>query len=271
MKNLLEKWKRFSKEETRRFLKFLAFPLVVIILIIVVVLFDKSGKVDTNESAAVSASVESSASVDESKETESEKLEIKLEKESIPKIHDLMEDYFKARRTCDIKAFSKVYGGAFSKEELNELADTMEEEVKFYQNFENLECYLAPGVTDGEYLVYAKVDIKFRQAETLAPSLIICYAKISSDGNYYLVANTNDKQSQYIEDVNQSEQVDALIKEVNQHLDQVLKSDKYLLAVYHILMDKKPEQEGIDESESTNESQVTETTVAESSSKSDNS
>lgn len=82
-----------------------------------------------------------------------------------------MEAYFKARKTCDLEALSTVYGNTSSEEILNEQSVRMEEEVKFYQSFENLVCYTAPGVDDGDYVVYARFDIKFRQAETLAPSM----------------------------------------------------------------------------------------------------
>lgn len=259
MKDLLEKWKKFSKEETRRFLIFLSIPLVVIILMIVIVLVDKPNKQGTKGTEEVLASVESSAAVDKSKETEPEKVEITLKKEAVPKIHDLMEAYFKARRTCDTKALSNVYGETSSKEELNAQGVKLEEEVKFYQDYKNLECYTAPGIANGDYLVYAKFDIQFRQAETLAPSLIVCYAKTSADNNYYLVANTNEEQSKYMEEANKSDQVQAMAKEVNHKLEQALQSDDNLMAVYHTLMDQKEEPEGTDESNSSEENTTQET------------
>jgi hypothetical protein len=105
-------------------------------------------------------------------------------------------------------------------------------------------------VEEGDYLVYTRFDVKFRQAESLAPSLIVCYAKKNSNGTYYLVADTDKKQSELMEEANRSDEVQKLAKEVNESLDQALKSDENLLAVYHTLMNQKDETEESTEAES---------------------
>ncbi|WP_024291690.1 hypothetical protein [Lacrimispora indolis] len=236
MKDLIEKWKKSSKEETRRLLKILAIPLAVIILIFAVVILDEPEQAG-NDSDHVSAEAT------ESTAAEPEEKEITLQEETIPAIHDLMEAYFKARKTCDLEALSTVYGNTSSEEILNEQSVRMEEEVKFYQSFENLVCYTAPGVDDGDYVVYARFDIKFRQAETLAPSMVVCYAKTAADGSCYLVADISPEQSEFMKKANQSEAVQGQAKEVNDGLEKALKSDENLLAVYHTLMDEKEEPE----------------------------
>lgn len=242
MKDLIEKWKKVSKEEIRRLLKFLFFPLAAVILIFAVIVLDKPEQTG-NDSANVSTeAVDPSAGEAEGTPSESAK-EITLQEEAIPAIHDLMEAYFKARKTCDIEALSKVFGNTYSEEVMREQGARMEEEVKFYQSFENLVCYTATGLDDGDYVVYARFDIKFRQAETLAPSMVVCYVKTAADGSYYLVADTSTEQSGFMERANQSEAVQKQAKEVNGGLENALKSDENLLAVYHILMDEKEEPE----------------------------
>ncbi|WP_349944455.1 hypothetical protein ABFV83_13135 [Lacrimispora sp. BS-2] len=237
MKDLFEKWKKCSKEDGRRLLKFLFFPLAAIILIFAVIVLDKPQQTGNNPAnvSTVDSSAESTAST--------AKKEITLQEEAIPAIHDLMEAYFKARKTCDIEALSKVYGNTYSEEELRDQGTRMEEEVKFYQSFENLVCYTVPGVDEGEYVVYARFDIKFRQAETLAPSLVVCYVKTAADGSYYLVSDTSEEQSEFMEGANKSDAVQKQAKEVNNGLENALKSDENLLAVYHILMDEKEDPE----------------------------
>ncbi|WP_077612027.1 hypothetical protein [Clostridium sp. Marseille-P2415] len=271
MKDLLEKWKKGSKEETKRVLKFLAIPLIAIVLIIVVVILDKPGQ-EGKEPENVSAAAKGSPAGDEEGTAkEPVKADFTLQEEAIPEIHDLMEAYFKARETCDADALSKVYGGTCTQEQLNDQSAKMEEEVKFYQSFENLVCYTAPGVEDGDYVVYARFDIKFRQAETLAPSLIVCYAKTAADGGRYLVADTSAEQSQYMEEANRSDGVQAMAKEVNDGLEKALKSDENLLAVYHILMDGTEEPEGTDNAPGTEADSAEETeAVPDSGSEPDN-
>ena len=184
MKDLLEKWKTVLKGKNGKFLKLLFIPLIVIVLMIAVIILDKPGQEGRDKEEGVPTATDSSASpAEESGGQGAVKPEIKLQDEAVPEIHDLMEAYFKARRTCDIEALSTVYGGTSSSEELNGQLARLEEEVKFYQSFENLVCYTAPGEEDGDYVIYARFDIKFRQAETLAPSLIVCYGKTAADGS----------------------------------------------------------------------------------------
>ncbi|MEY8352944.1 hypothetical protein AALB39_06230 [Lachnospiraceae bacterium 54-53] len=267
MKDLLEKWMKNSKEETRRFLKFLSVPLIVIVLMIVVVILDKTGQEGKDTESTLTTEEGTPAEA----EKETGKAEITLQKEAVPEIHELMEAYFKARKTCDVEALSEVYGGTFTQEELSEQSARMEEEVKFYQDFQNIVCYTAPGAEDGDYLVYARFDIKFRQAETLAPSLIVCYANTAADGSVYLTAGTSPEQTGYMDEANQSEEVQAMAEEVNDGLEKALKSDENLLAVYHILMDEKEESEGTDDPAGSSESQAEETeTVSESESEPEN-
>ena len=250
MKDLLEKWKTVLKGKNEKYLKLLFIPLIVIALMIAVIILDKPGQDGRDKEESVPVATESSASpAEESGGQGAVKPEIKLQKEAVPEIHDLMEAYFKARKTCDIEALSKVYGGTSSSEELNGQLARLEEEVKFYQSFENLVCYTAQGEEDGDYVIYARFDIKFRQAETLAPSLIVCYGKTAADGSVYLVNGVTKEQSQYMEDANQSDQVQAMAKEVNSSLEKALKSDENLLAVYHTLMDEKEVPETAESSE----------------------
>jgi hypothetical protein len=247
MKHLLEKWKNGTMDVLKRYWKFLAIPLVVIILMITVVILDKPGQ---GEKDLSSKTGNSSVGAEDNGSGEVPKAEIVLKKDAVPEIKELMEAYFKARKTCDKEALSAVYGGISPAEELNQQITRMEEEVKFYQDYENLVCYTAPGSEEGDLLVYTRFDVKFRQAESLAPSLIVCYAKKNADGAYYLVAETDKKQSELMEEANQSDEVQKLAKEVNESLDKALKSDENLLAVYHTLMNQEEETGESSESES---------------------
>ncbi|WP_097005624.1 hypothetical protein [Lacrimispora amygdalina] len=231
MKDLIGKWKGM-KEETRRFLKFLAIPLVAVILIMTVVVLDKTGQTG-KEPETVSAKAEGSPS--ESTSGQPQKVKVALQKDAVPEVNDLMKSYFNARKSCDKDALSQVYGGNTGEESLDQLLSRMEEEVKFYQSFDNLVCFTTPGIADGDYVVYVRFDIKFRQAETMAPSLIVCYAKTAPDGSCYLAADNSSEESEFMEEVNHSEEVQKMAKEVNEGLEKALKSDENLLAVYNAL------------------------------------
>lgn len=231
MKDLLEKCKAWFK--------LLAIPLAVVILLIIVVLLDKPGQKDGSGGEEGTPAATESSAFPSGVNGGAGKQEFKLQKEAVPEIHDLMEAYFRARRTCDAEALSDIYGGTAGKEELDSQLARLEEEAKFYQDFVNLVCYTASGTEDGDYIIYARFDIKFRQAETLAPSLVVCYGKTAADGSIYLVSDITGEQSEYMEEANESGQVQTIAEEVNGSLEKALKSDENLLAVYHMLLDEK--------------------------------
>lgn len=270
MKNLSEK-KKGSAEETRRVLKFMTLPLIAIVLMIVIVVLDKpedsSEKASETLAEVTSAAKEPDNTQEESQTAETKEPVITLEEEAVPEIHDLMEAYFKARRTCDVEAFSEIYGGTCGQDILHAQRVKMEEEVKFYQSFNNLVCYTTPGLFEGDYVVYAKYDIKFRQADTLAPSMIVVYASTAGDGSIYLTAQTSEEQLAYLTKVNQSEQAQNLAAEVNRNLSEALKADENLLAVYRTLVvdtdESREEGETQDSSSAASESQDNETKPSE--------
>lgn len=241
MKDLLKKGREGFTEETRRILKFLAIPLAVLILMAVIVVMDKPVKESTKDTEAV---LQSTEALEETKEQQGEEekkemAELTL-KEASTEVKDVLEAYFKARRTCDTELLKSLYGDTCSQEKLHNERIRMEEEVKFYQSFDNLICYTAPGLLEGDAVVYARFDIKFRQADTLAPSMIVCYVKTNADGAVYLVAEPDAEQSAFLEETNRSSAVQAMAKEVNESLTAALESDENLLAVYHTLTDGEP-------------------------------
>ncbi len=249
MKDLLEKWNKKLTAETRRFLKFMSIPLAAVLLIVLIIVLDQSVP-EQGMSGNVGTETQSQLPENESGEVTPQEpvtVDFTLQEEAVPEVHDLLETYFKARKTCDPELLDEVYGGTYSQDQIREQIARMEEEVKFYRGFENLICYTIPGAKEGEYLVYAKFDIMFRQADTLAPSLILCYAKAAEDGTYYLVGDVNQAQSKYMEEANQSEAVQAMAKEVNESFEKALKSDENLLAVYHTLTDEVDETDEIEE------------------------
>ncbi|MDU4975108.1 MAG: hypothetical protein E6X19_20590, partial [Hungatella hathewayi] len=178
MKDLLENLKkRLADEETVRYLKFMVIPLVVIILIIVIVAADRP-QGEEGESTADSSQMEirTAETTEEEKTGDTEDTVYHLE-EAGDEIRSLMEAYFKARRTCDINGLADVYGDSASPEELREESLRMEEEVKYYQSYSDIACYSVNGPVEHSLVVYTRFNIKFRQSDTVAPSLFACFVK----------------------------------------------------------------------------------------------
>ena len=237
MKDLLENLKkRLADEETVRYLKFMVIPLVVIILIIVIVAADRP-QGEEGESTADSSQMEirTAETTEEEKTGDTEDTVYHLE-EAGDEIRSLMEAYFKARRTCDINGLADVYGDSASPEELREESLRMEEEVKYYQSYSDIACYSVNGPVEHSLVVYTRFNIKFRQSDTVAPSLFACFVKRAPEEGAYMAR------------VNESEAVQRMAEEVNVSLRAALETDSNLLAVYNTLMNGE-EQTGGGESE----------------------
>lgn len=241
MKDLLENVKRrLAEEETARYLKFMAIPLIAVVLIIVIVAADKPQENGGIEETAVSQS-ETNPVGETEEETEAAEEAVYHLEEAGEEIVGLMEAYFKARRTCDADGLSDVYGGSASPEELREEGLRMEEEVKYYQSYSDLSCYRVNGPTEDSLVVYTRFNIKFRQSDTMAPSLFACLVKRGEDGSYHMMAGISPEEGAYMAEVNESEDVQSMAGEVNTELRAALESDSNLLAVYNELMSGKAE------------------------------
>ena len=247
MKDLLENLKkRLADEETIRYLKFMVIPLVVIILIIVIVVADRPQGEEGESTEAVSQiEIGTAEATEEEKTGDTEDTVYHLE-EAGEEIRSLMEAYFKARRTCDINGLAEVYGDSASPEELREEGLRMEEEVKYYQSYNDIACYSVNGPEENTLVVYTRFQIKFRQSDTMAPSLFACFVKRGADGSWHMMAEVTPEEGAYMAKVNESEAVQSMAEEVNVGLRTALETDSNLLAVYQALMSGE-EAEGVGE------------------------
>ena len=245
MKDLLENLKkRLADEETIRYLKFMVIPLVVIILIIVIVVADRPQGEEGESTEAVSQiEIGTAEATEEEKTGDTEDTAYHLE-EAGEEIRSLMEAYFKARRTCDINGLAEVYGDSASPEELREEGLRMEEEVKYYQSYNDIACYSVNGPEENTLVVYTRFQIKFRQSDTMAPSLFACFVKRGADGSWHMMAEVTPEEGAYMDKVNESEAVQSMAEEVNVGLRTALETDSNLLAVYQALMSGEEAESG---------------------------
>ena len=208
-------------------------PLVVIILIIVIVVADRPQGEEGESTEAVSQIEIGTAEATEEEKTGDTAYHLE---EAGEEIRSLMEAYFKARRTCDINGLAEVYGDSASPEELREEGLRMEEEVKYYQSYNDIACYSVNGPEENTLVVYTRFQIKFRQSDTMAPSLFACFVKRGADGSWHMMAEVTPEEGAYMAKVNESEAVQSMAEEVNVGLRTALETDSNLLAVYQALM-----------------------------------
>ena len=120
----------------------------------------------------------------------------------------------------------------------------MEEEVKYYQSYNDIACYSVNGPEENTLVVYTRFQIKFRQSDTMAPSLFACFVKRGADGSWHMMAEVTPEEGAYMAKVNESEAVQSMAEEVNVGLRTALETDSNLLAVYQALMSGEEAESG---------------------------
>lgn len=229
-----------TNEEVIKYLRFIAIPVVAVLLIAVIVIVDKP---DDGREASAEKAKAAIETVGESESSSSlagvDLSSLKLEKDAVPELNTLLEAYLQARKDCDVAALNQTFGNSYTDEELAGKQQSLNDEARYYEDFQNISCYTKPGLNPGEYVVYGNFDIKFRQAETVAPTIIVCYAKKGTDGGYYFEQKSTGKTAEYIARMNQGKDVQMLATQVNSSLRSALESDQDLLGVYDTLMKAK--------------------------------
>lgn len=258
------KFQRNSRrdDDQKKLLGALGIPLIVIILILVIVVADRCGRKETEkESTKVVTTTGETMSTTAAPETEPESSEgteaaeepengdlfaaENFERDSVPEILSLMEQYFHARATADAVSMNRLYGigeNDVSVTELEAQKTRMRSNSKYVTGFENIATYVKPGITSDTWLVYTTAEIQFRSVKNRAPMIMWCYVKKDADGNY-LLTDSNSLPAEvltYVDAAARREEVRRLAADVNTRLKAALEEDSDLQQVYGILNSDSP-------------------------------
>lgn len=161
--------------------------------------------------------------------------DIKLEKDAVPELVDLMHNYYTASANASI-------------EDLEMLAEPLGENEKsyirtfseFYEEYKNITCYSTPGQTKDSYLVSVCYDLKFKDIDTPAPGMDFFYVERNGKGNLYINNIYSSYNFNFMEepldsnlyamilDYEKSEEVTSLQQDVQTRYDQAIVSDENL-------------------------------------------
>lgn len=178
-------------------------------------------------------------------------------------INKLFTTYFAKLAKGDVKALGKIMVNAPDK-------DTVAKEIEYIEDYQNIKCYSKDGLVDGTYVVYVYYEVKFKNIDTLAPSMIREYVCTNEDGAVYINNGTVDGEiAAWLEEVQASESAQKLVGGVNDSLNKAAESDKKLSSLIAKLNEgagtaeetSAKETESVKESEA--ESTAQETTQAE--------
>ncbi len=234
-----------------------------IVLVALGLYFGKGIKKESQEiesEPAVTESVEVRESLTElSSESVSESVqeENPLLQDALFEINKLMEWFFQAKFDCDIETLQQIVSpnDGYSAERLYEERYGKDEsgllEIESYQV---KSCYSKNGLTDGTYLVWVLVDIKYVHAAAAAPALYRMYVCRGENG-YFIDNDISEEEAVYRDEISQEADVQELIAEVNQRFQEAVDQDEQLKEIVLAMDVSEFEEQSLEETQSTEEIQ----------------
>ena len=182
----------------------------------------KQEKTDENKLAELNdqASLMNEAGIEE-KEGE-------LEANNEADLNHLIETYLNCRLVGDKEKLSEVVT------DINDIdMDELQELRMLIKEYKNVECYTVETGKTGNYIVYMYYEIVFSGAETPAPGLDRVYVITDSDGKFKLDFGLIPQEVRdLMEESEKSEEVQKMIKTVNEKLEDAISKDEKLRSIY---------------------------------------
>lgn len=259
-----------SSQPFRKALKYLAVALAGV-LVIVGVWFGTSNyeklkpietsSEDTKTPEQTDAS-ESKQETTDSKSEETEPSEATVSEEDLMNIDRLIDRYYSAKINDDAEELNKIVESDVPYD-----VESLENENKFIEKYDNFRTYTIPGLTDNYYIVYVKYDIYFYGITVGAPSLNhFIVAKQDAEHYYIYDKPVSQEFKTYVEETEKSELVLGLRQEVEEALEEACKKNTDLNYLIQLLNGQEPESSKAESTtaEDTQDTQDTQNETAES-------
>ena len=117
-----------------------------------------------------------------------------FEVDAYPEVNELINNYFKAYISAD---FTKLEALATPLSDMEKSYITTMSQ--FYEEYRNVKCYTKHGLSKDSYIVSVSFDIKFKDQEVTAPSMVLFYVQTGKDGSLYINNLYSDFNMQYSE------------------------------------------------------------------------
>ena len=109
-------------------------------------------------------------------------------------------------------------------------------EAEYVEGYRNINCKILDGATEGAYRVYVYYDVKIFDIDTLIPSLNALYIKQDEQGSFKIYLDTlKSSEQKYIDKLDNSKQVQELVKSVQNQLETVISQDSEVRGFYEML------------------------------------
>ncbi|MCI8994301.1 MAG: hypothetical protein HFI30_01240 [Lachnospiraceae bacterium] len=147
-----------------------------------------------------------------------------LEENANPQVTELIQTYYTCMAAGDVEGLLAVV------DVLTEEEQSYVESLKtLIEGYQNVRCYTKRGMDPGTYLAFARYDLKFVAADTMAPGIEAYYVGRNDDGSYYILLDTPSQELlDYVNQVVQDEDVQALYQEVQTAFESAKSADEKL-------------------------------------------
>ena len=154
-----------------------------------------------------------------------------LVEEKYPEISDVVKNYLEAYLIEDSQQRLEIL--AQYVDNMGDINEGDIEQNKYVQGYSEISCYTKEGPYENTYVVYAYYHMQLKNIETSVPSIIRLYViRDSVTGNVYIHNGVSSDVNDYLKEVTKDEDVQELLKDVNQEYEDALASDEKLKAYF---------------------------------------
>lgn len=158
-------------------------------------------------------------------------VEGKSKNDILKELDELVERYFHAKQEVDMDTIAQCVSNVNHVDEKKLLTESA-----YVEGYENIQCKVMNGISTGTYRVYVYYDVKIYDIDTLIPSLNALYVKQNKEGEFQVYLGKLDSMEQkYIDRLDESEKVQALVKSVQNQLEDVVSADREVRDFYEML------------------------------------
>lgn len=234
-KNRRQKRETFSRE-WQRFLRtdggILGIPLLVVVLTIMILILDPEKGAETEPALPPDSSYATVSDLpDENSGEEDDTIVRAMDDQTLT---DFFNSYFTAKLTADVDTLARMSDVTNETDEQKKrLSSELKTQAGYIEAYQDIALYGCRGLDENARLVFVTYTVKFRRAQTAAPSILYCYMTRKSSGEWVLVENMTPEETKFVNSyLKDHEEVQSLIRESDSKLLEAISSDSRLAVLY---------------------------------------
>ncbi|NLK28255.1 MAG: hypothetical protein GX306_07930 [Clostridiales bacterium] len=152
-----------------------------------------------------------------------------FEKEVDPAIQSLFEDYYTAKKSCDMDKLKSLISDPSNIKTFLPSIENLQDKTQYIDDYRNIKPYIKKSAEDNAYIAYVYHEIKFTGINTMAPGLSKFYLVKGEDGKYKIFSGVMEKDVlEYYNARNNDADVIELIDMTNSNAEEAKANDEYL-------------------------------------------